>query len=91
MCFAILLSESAYRAVLKVKQQMEGIMKRTFFSFLSILFLSVSIPAFAMMGGGGMGSHMGGSGGWGGQGGTYRMRDDPNYNTPQPERSPGYD
>jgi len=38
--------------------------------------------------GGGMGSHMGGSGG---QGGSYRMRDDPNYNTPQPERFPGYD
>ena len=66
-------------------------MKRIFFSFLSVLFLSVSIPAFAMMGGGGMGGHMGGSGGWGGQGGSYRMHDAPNYNTPQPERSPGYD
>jgi len=41
--------------------------------------------------GGGMGSHMGGSGNWNGQGGSYPMRDNPNYNNPQPERSPAYE
>lgn len=66
-------------------------MKRLYIiCFFSVFILYAMIPASAMMGGG-MGNHMGGSDGWNGQGGSFSMHDNPNYNRPQPERTPRYE